>query len=80
MDVSFYDLMDNPLKQFRRICQQARIECGDEAVTEGENFLRLNPRDCFGRHAYDMADFGLSKAMIEDSFSSYRQQYEIPIE
>ncbi|MCY4428325.1 MAG: sulfotransferase [Halieaceae bacterium] len=80
MDVSFYDLMDNPLKQFQRICRQAGIECDNEAVAEGENYLRLNPRDCFGRHAYDMADFGLSEALIEDSFSGYRQLYEIPIE
>ena len=79
-DVSFYELMDNPMEQFRRVCRQARIDCSDEAVTKGENFLRLNQRNRFGRHAYDMADFGLSEAMIDDSFSGYRQQYDIPIE
>lgn len=79
-DVPFHDLMYDPVAQLRRICRWARIECGDEAIAEAGNFLRQNPRNRFGRHVYDMADFGLSVSLIEDSFSRYREKYDIPIE
>ena len=80
IDVSYYDLMDNPIGQLRRICGQAQIDCGEEAVSEAENFLRLNPRNRFGRHVYDMGDFGLSEASIGARFSRYRKEYDVPFE
>lgn len=80
VDVSYYDLMDNPVGQLRRICGQARIDCGEEAVAEAENYLRLNPRNRFGRHVYDMADFGLGEASIDAGFSRYRKEYDVPFE
>ena len=80
IDIAFRDLIDDPVRQLRRICGQARIDCGEEAVAGAERFLRLNPRNRFGRHDYDMADFGLSEASINAGFSRYRKEYDVPFE
>ena len=80
VDVSYYDLMENPVSQLRRIYQRAEIEFTDEAEREAGLFLQQNQQHRFGRHAYQLDDFGLSEQWIEDNFSDYRQQFGIPYE
>ncbi len=80
IDVSFYELMDDPIGELRRICSLANIDRGEEAAAAAESFLRLNPRNRFGRHVYDMVDFGLSRDSIEAGFSHYRREYDVPFE
>lgn len=80
VDVSYYDLIENPVSQLRRIYQRAGIEFTHEAEHEADLFLQQNPQHRFGRHAYQLEDFGLSEQWIEENFSEYRQQFGIPFE
>ena len=80
VDVSYYDLMKDPIAVLRRICRRAGIGFGDEAEREAERYMKANPRNRFGRHAYRLDDFGLSEKMVDEAFSSYRRKHEIPIE
>ena len=80
VDVSYYDLMKDPIAQLRRIYLKAGIDFDTEAVRQAESFMKKNPQNRFGRHAYRLSDFGLSEEIIEDHFSFYREKYEIPFE
>ena len=80
VDVSYYDLMEDPIAVLRRIYHRTGIGFGHEAEREAERYKRANPQNRFGRHAYRLDDFGLSEKMVDEAFSSYRQKHEIPIE
>ena len=80
VDVSYYDLMKDPITELGRICRRAGIGFDHEAEREAETYMRANPQNRFGRHAYRLGDFGLSGEMVDEAFSSYREKHEIPIE
>ena len=80
MDVSYYDLMQDPIAQLRRIYQWIGGDLDDMTVQRAENYIEANPQNRFGRHSYCLSDFGLSEAIIEEHFSHYREKYGIPFE
>ena len=80
LDVSYYELVKNPIAQVRRIARWAGIGFGDEAVRLAEQYARANPKDRIGRHAYHLRDFELDAESIEDNFGLYRDRYAIPFE
>lgn len=80
VDISYYDLMKDPIAQLRRIYLKAGIDFDAEAVQQAKTFMKRNPQNRFGRHVYHLSNFGLSKEIIEDYFSFYREKYEIPFE
>jgi hypothetical protein len=42
-----------------------------------EAFLEHRPKDAFGRHRYDPADFGWTYAGLAEEFSDYTERYHI---
>ncbi len=80
MDVSYHDLMQDPIAQLRRIYRWVGINFDDTTAQRAENYIEANPQDRFGRHSYGLSDFGLSEEMIEEYFSGYREKYAIPFE
>ncbi|MCY4610455.1 MAG: sulfotransferase [Gammaproteobacteria bacterium] len=80
VDVSYYDLIEDPLAQLRRVHQRAGIDFGDDATRIAEKYVDRNPKNRFGRHTYQLSDFGLDEQTIEENFSSYRAKHEIPFE
>ncbi len=80
IDVSYYDLTRDPIAELRGICKQAGIAFDDEAEREAARCMEANPQNRFGRHAYRLADFGLTEQDVDESFSSYREKHAIPFE
>ena len=80
VDVSYYDLIKDPIAQLHRIYLKAGVDFDAEAVQQAKTFMKINPQNRFGRHVYHLSDFGLSEEIIEDYFSFYREKYEIPFE
>ena len=80
IDVSYYDLMENPVAQLQRIYRRADIKFGTEIVQTAENYMNAHPKNRFGKHVYRLDDFGLNEKIIEDNFSIYREKYAIPLE
>ena len=80
VDVSYYDLMENPVAQLQRICRQAAIDPDDETMRKAEKYVKANPQNRFGTHAYQLSDFGLDEKAIEERFALYREKYAIPFE
>ena len=45
-----------------------------------EAWMRDRPQSTFGRHRYDLADFGLSKESLDARFAAYRTRFDVPRE
>ncbi len=80
VDVSYYDLMKDPIAELERIYLKAGIGFDAEAVWQAKTFMKRNPQNRFGRHIYHLSNFGLSEKIIEDYFSFYREKHKIPFE
>jgi len=80
VDVSYYDLMKDPIAELRRIYLKTGIDFDAESARQAETFMKRNPQNRFGRHVYHLSDFGLSEKIIEDHFSFYREKHKIPFE
>ncbi|WP_423923107.1 SDR family NAD(P)-dependent oxidoreductase [Candidatus Poriferisodalis sp.] len=80
VDVSYYDLTNDPIAEVRRICGLAGIGFDDEAEREAVQYMAANPQHRFGKHAYKLSDFGLSEQIVDEAFSCYRETYAIPFE
>ena len=80
IDVSYYDLVADPIAELRRICRQARIGFDHGAEREAARCLEANPQNRFGRHIYRMSDFGLSEQIVDEAFEPYRRKHAIPFE
>ena len=80
VDVSYYELLEDPIAQLRSIYQRAGIPFGDGALREAEDTARRNVQHRYGHHVYDPASFGLTAASIERCFRSYRDRHAIPRE
>ena len=80
MDVSYYDLIEDPIAQLRRIYERANISFGSAAAGIAAQYARAHPQNRFGIHSYRLADFELDAETIDKNFSFYRRRYAIPFE
>ncbi len=80
IDVSYYDLVTDPIAELRRVCRHAGIGFDHGAERGAERCLEANPQNRFGRHVYRMGDFGLSEQIVDEAFTPYRKKYAIPLE
>ena len=80
IDVSYYDLIGDPIAQLRRLYRRIGIDLDEAAVQRAGSYIEANPQNRFGRHSYRLSDFGLSEEIIEEHFSGYRRKYAIPFE
>ncbi|MXW57849.1 MAG: sulfotransferase [Acidimicrobiia bacterium] len=80
VDVSYYDLIRDPMTQLRRIFEVAAVEFDDEAKKLAEQYAAANPQNRFGKHNYRLEHFGLSQQAMDETFAAYREAYDIPFE
>ena len=80
VDVSYYELMADPIVEVRQICDQAGIGFDSNDERAARQYLAANPKNRFGKHDYRLADFGLSEQVVDETFAAYRKAHGIPIE
>ena len=80
VDVSYYELLRDPIAQLKRIYDQAGMPLGDGTLRAAEDTVRRNPQHRYGRHVYDPESFGLTAESIERCFAAYRERHAIPRE
>ncbi len=79
-DISYYDLLRDPIAEVRRICELAGIGFDSQAERAATRYLEANPQNRFGTHNYRLADFGLSEQVMDEAFAAYRKAHAIPFE
>ena len=80
VDVSYYDLVSDPMAQLRKVYGRAGIPFGPDALRAAERTASRNVQHRYGRHVYDAESFGLTRDAIERAIGSYRRRYGIPYE
>ncbi|MCY4198522.1 MAG: sulfotransferase [Gammaproteobacteria bacterium] len=74
IDVSYDDLVQNPIDELVRIYERAGIEFDEGARKSAEATSRANPQHRYGRHRYDLERFGLSRDALDERLGFYRQR------
>jgi NAD(P)-dependent dehydrogenase (short-subunit alcohol dehydrogenase family) len=77
VDVSYYDLVRDPLAEIQRIYDRAGLELIPQAADAMRAKSARDVQHRHGRHAYDAHDFGLSLPQVEQAFSDYRARFAI---
>ena len=73
-----YDaLMKDPVGTVRQLYRQFDSEVSDLHARRMEAFLEHRPKDAFGSHRYDPADFGWTYLGLADEFSDYIERYQV---
>ncbi len=80
VDVSYYDLVDDPMPVLGRIYERAGIPFGPDALKAAERTASRNVQHRYGRHVYTPESFGLSREIIEHGMAAYRKRHRIPRE
>ena len=80
IDVSYHHLMDDPIVQLERIHDRVGFDFDQEAERIARQYLKKNPKNRFGKHAYRPGDFGLDREVVERQFADYRARHAIPFE
>lgn len=80
IDVSYYDLIADPMSQVERIYDFAGIELTEAARQAMEASRRVNQKDRHGKHSYSLQEFGLTAELVDQKYENYRQAFDIPSE
>ena len=74
VDVSYVDLVENPMAVVRHIYERLGWRLEPEARNEMEDWLSLQAEQRRGepRHRYSLEDFGLTPQRVDDAFAPYR--------
>ena len=80
VDVHYADLVGDPLGTMRRVYGAFGDELDGQALRAMTAHVESHPKGKFGRHNYDLGEYGLSAAAITERFKQYVQRYDIPLE
>jgi len=80
LDVSYYDLMADPMTQVQRIYDFIGRPLDERLRRLMLASRRDNPQHKHGEHRYRLEDFGLDRDRVEAGFASYRARHAIPRE
>lgn len=77
IDVSYYELVEDPMQQVQRIYEFAGIELTPKARAAMEASRQTNRKDRHGVHHYRLADFGLNAEQVRRDYAPYCQRFNI---
>jgi hypothetical protein len=76
VDVRYADLVSEPLTVVERLYAAAGLDLELEARAAMTEWLAAHPQHQAGRHAYDLADYGLDRATVEAALSDYLERFQ----
>lgn len=80
VDVSYYDLIENPMPEVERVYRAAGASLTDDASKAMEASRKVNRQHKYGKHKYALEDFGLTKEDVEPRIAEYRARFNVPYE
>jgi len=70
-DILFDELVDDAIRQLEKIYAQAGTELKPGQLKKFKDIEKQNVREKYGRHEYQLKDFGLDKEMIQKEYGFY---------
>jgi hypothetical protein len=80
VDVQYADLARDPIATMRRVYAAFGDELEGQALQAMTAHVESHPKGRFGRHGYDLDEFGLDAGAIAEQFRPYVERYDIPSE
>jgi Sulfotransferase family len=77
-DIQYADQVGDPIGTMKRLYARFDEPLTVEAEAEMQRTLDANPQGKHGKHSYDLADYGLTRAGIHAHFKEYTEQFNIP--
>jgi hypothetical protein len=75
LDVSYLDLVADPAAVVRRVHAFAGVREAADVEREVSRFLAQNPAGKHGKHAYTLAEFGLTAGEVRERFADYWDRF-----
>ncbi|WP_395398120.1 sulfotransferase [Novosphingobium sp. BL-8A] len=76
-DVLYTEQLRDPLGTMRRLYAHFDEELSAEAEANMKRYLDAKPKDRFGKHTYDLADYGLTAGEIRERFANYCADFDV---
>jgi len=80
VDVSYYDLIQEPIPEVERVYASAGMELAPDARAAMEASRKVNKQHKYGRHKYALEDFSMTRDDVESAIASYRARFNVPYE
>lgn len=80
IDVSYYDLIRDPMPQVERIYKFAGLELRPDIRACMQASRKVNKQNKHGKHRYELADFGLDIVQVRGDYADYLDTFDIPPE
>jgi hypothetical protein len=77
LDVLYQDVMEDPLKEVRRVYDFIGLELSPETEQSMRQWLATNSQTKHGVHSYQLEDFGLDRARLDPHFEAYRERFGV---
>jgi hypothetical protein len=77
VDVYYADLVRAPLRVIEMLYDAAGLVLSDPARRAMQAWLDAHPQHSAGRHAYDLADYGLHRATVETALARYINRFRV---
>jgi Sulfotransferase family len=77
-DIQYADQVGDPIGTMKRLYARFDEPLTAEAEAAMQNTLDANPQGKHGKHHYDLADYGLTRAGIHAHFKDYTERFDIP--
>jgi len=79
VDCSQHEFVEDPMGVVERVYEAFGLDLTDDARAAMQAHMDANPKGKHGRHEYDLAEYGLSREMIEQRFAFYTGDNRWPI-
>jgi hypothetical protein len=76
----YAQLMKDPIGAVEALYAHFGERVSDLHRRRMEAWMRDRPQSAFGRHRYDLADFGLRADALEGAYAAYRARFDVPRE
>lgn len=80
VDVQYAELARDPVATLSRVYAAFGDTLEGQALQAMTAHVQSHAKHRFGKHSYDLAEFGLAEGEIAERFRGYVQRYDIPLE
>ncbi len=79
VDMSQQEFVDDPMAVVSRIYREFDMDLADETRNALQDHVDANPKGKHGKHEYNLAEYGLTRALIQQRFEFYTRDRRWPI-
>ncbi len=77
IDVHYAEMVTDPIGAMRKLYRALGDEFTPQAEAAMQQWLDDNPQSKFGKHEYNLEQYGLSVDKLQDGFERYLSRYEV---